>query len=231
MKDLFIIENTSKKQLFQWDMNQRFIVNYPLITQAHFCVSIKEEPLSCEVFEEDGILLVNIPNIILQKAGKYRVYAYCEDSTLEYMQFEVEARPKPADYLYTETEIITVDKLIRDNIVALEGNIDALEGNIDALKDRMEIVEGYAVALEGNIDALKDRMEIVELQQSSADNLLNEHAAHLEVHDNTLSGHEFTLSMLSGENAALFSRVEAVEASLGTAQSTLAEVVEGGAFV
>ena len=112
MDKLFVLENEAKKSLFQWDLNQRFIVNDPLIIQAHYYVSAKEAPLSCEVFEENGLFLVEIPNILLQKAGNYRVYAYHQDSTIDVMQFEVKPRPKPANYIYEETELVTINSLV-----------------------------------------------------------------------------------------------------------------------
>lgn len=112
MDKLFVLENEAKKALFQWDLNQRFIVNDPLIIQAHYYVSAKEEPLSCEVYQENGLFLVDIPNKILQEAGNHRVYAYHQDSTIDVMQFEVKARPKPADYIYSETDLITIESIV-----------------------------------------------------------------------------------------------------------------------
>lgn len=116
MDKLFVLENEAKKSLYQWDLNQRFIVNDPLIIQAHYYVSAKEAPLSCEVFEENGLFLVNIPNILLQKPGKHRVYAYHQDSTIDAMQFEVLPRPKPADYIYEETELVAIEELVEELI-------------------------------------------------------------------------------------------------------------------
>lgn len=116
MEKLFILENEAKKALFQWDLNQRFIVKDPLIIEAHYYVSAKEAPLRCAVFEENGLFLVNIPNILLQKAGNYRVYAYYSNSTVDVMQFEVLPRPKPDIYIYEETELVSVENMITDAI-------------------------------------------------------------------------------------------------------------------
>lgn len=116
MDKLFTLENSNKKFLFQWDLNQRFVVNDPFVIQAHYQTSSKEEPMSCEVFEENGLFLVDVPNILLQKAGNYRVFAYYQDSTIDVMQFEVKARPKPADYIYEETELITIEKIVYDKL-------------------------------------------------------------------------------------------------------------------
>ena len=116
MKDLFILENENKKFLFQWDLDQRFIINEPEVYQAHYQISNKEPPLSCEVYEENGVRFVNIPNILLQKAGQFRVYAYYINSTLDVFQFEVKPRPKPSDYIYTETELLSIEALVVDEI-------------------------------------------------------------------------------------------------------------------
>ena len=130
MQKVFILEDNTKKDLYQWDTNQRFIVNDPTVIQAHFCVSLKESPLTCEVYEEKGTRFVNIPNILLQKAQNFRVYAYRENETVSAYQFNIIARPQPTDYIYEETNLITVEGLVEEAILEAKekGTFDGRDG-------------------------------------------------------------------------------------------------------
>ena len=59
---------------FQWDIGQRLIVEDPEMDKIHFCNKTGECSLVCEVYEEDGLRLVNVPNILLQVPYMIRVY-------------------------------------------------------------------------------------------------------------------------------------------------------------
>ena len=105
---------------YQWDINQKLIISDNTITEVHFCNRTDDCSLVCEVYEENGSRVVDVPNILLQNSWDIRAYAYCDGSyTKHSARFEVSARSKPADYVYTETEI--------KNYEALEKRVDALE--------------------------------------------------------------------------------------------------------
>lgn len=110
-----------REEFFQWDSNQRLIVDDVTINEVHFCNKTDDCSLVCEVFEEDGLRLVNVPNILLQVDWAIRVYAYCTNHTKYAKVFKVLPRSKPADYAYTETEVKTWDTL-EQRICALEEN-------------------------------------------------------------------------------------------------------------
>ena len=90
---------------WQWDSEQRLIVSDPTVTEVHFCNKTGDCSLVCEVYEEDGQRLVNVPNILLQTAWSIRAYAYCVNHTKQENACKVCARTKPDSYVYTETEI------------------------------------------------------------------------------------------------------------------------------
>lgn len=97
-----------REHLYQWDVDRYIIVNDPNICEVHFCNRTSDCSLVVEV--KDG--LAAIPNIILQDARPIRAYAYCDDKyTLTEQQFAVKARTKPADYVYTETEVKSYEYL------------------------------------------------------------------------------------------------------------------------
>lgn len=117
-----------RKEFFQWDLNQKIIVEDSSITEVHFCNGTEDCALVCEVYEESGQRFANVPNIILQSCLPIRVYAYCGDCYTKVADiFKVRPRNKPADYVYTETEIKSLDEL--------ESRMAEAEKVIEKIKD------------------------------------------------------------------------------------------------
>jgi hypothetical protein len=113
---------------FQWDLNQKLIVFDDSITEVHFYNGVDTCALVCEVYESGDLRLVNVPNILLQSDFKLKVWAYAEDYTKQEFTFKVCTRSKPADYIYTETEVKSYEKF-EERLQALEEaqNIDLSE--------------------------------------------------------------------------------------------------------
>ena len=122
-----ILDN--RTNFYQWDLEQKLIVEDSTITEVHFSNKTEDNSLVCEVYEQDGKRVVNVPNIMLTEAWDIIAYAYCNDLyTKQSKRFKVIARTKPADYVYTETEV--------KNWEDLEARIEALEaGGGSAIKD------------------------------------------------------------------------------------------------
>lgn len=102
---MFAIAN-ERKSLWQWDLNQQLTVDGNC-TEVHYLDRGASSTLTMEV--KDG--KADIPNILLQKAGRLVVYAYIVDAQDHHTKiceaFGISARPKPAEYVYTETEVKT----------------------------------------------------------------------------------------------------------------------------
>ena len=98
-----------RDKFYQWDLNRKLIIDDNSINQVHYCNKTDDCSLVCEVYEEDGARLVNVPNILLQQTWRINVYAYDKEYTKHCAKFDVVARTKPADYIYTETDIYTVE--------------------------------------------------------------------------------------------------------------------------
>ena len=133
---MFKIEN-GRLSFWQWDINQRLIVEDASITEVHFCNRTGDCSLVCEVYEESGKRLVNVPNILLQDNWVIRVYAYCVNHTKIEEKFTVYSRSKPADYIYTETEIKNYEDLA-ERISQIEENgisDEAINGAIERYLD------------------------------------------------------------------------------------------------
>lgn len=110
---------------WQWDLEQKIVVPEGMADEVHFSNEKHTQAPVCDVYELNGVRLVNVPNIMLQEALPLTVYAYAKDDKGERTTyadiFRVVARPKPDDYVYTETEIRTWADL-DERIKALENS-------------------------------------------------------------------------------------------------------------
>lgn len=108
---MFKLED-GREHLYQWDLDRRVIVENKNVCEVHFCNRTSECSLVVEPYEDNGIYVANIPNIILQDARPIRVYAYVDDKyTLVEEQFSVKSRTRPDDYTYTETQVKSYEYL------------------------------------------------------------------------------------------------------------------------
>ena len=99
----------NRKSFYQWDLNQKLIVNSPICSEVHFSNVLSKEALVCVAYKLDGLTVVDVPNILLTEALDIKAYIVAEDGqgcrTCNTGTFEVVKRDKPADYVYTETEV------------------------------------------------------------------------------------------------------------------------------
>ena len=94
-----------RTHFYQWDLYRKLVVNDRTIKQVHFCNKTDDCSLVCEPYEENGQWVVNVPNVLLQDIWRINVYAYDGNYTKHSASFNVKQRSKPADYIYTETEV------------------------------------------------------------------------------------------------------------------------------
>ena len=111
-----------REHFYQWDIDRQLIVEDPSITEVHFCNRTDSCSLVCETYVEDGLTLVNVPNILLQTDWRIHVYAYDGKHTKHDICIDVKSRTKPADYIYTETEVLNYNTLL-ERIEAVDENI------------------------------------------------------------------------------------------------------------
>lgn len=111
----------TRNYLYQWDLNQKVIVvDNDSVNEVHFVnEGQNDNALIVEVKEDSKARYAEIPNILLQSGDNILAYEHCEDNgeyTFRKYLLEVIRRPKPADYVYTETEIKSYE--------ALQANLD-----------------------------------------------------------------------------------------------------------
>lgn len=114
-----------REYFYQWDLDQKLSVEYDEnVCHVHFKNPDGETSLDVDTHTLDGRLVADVPNILLQKAGVITAWIYkCEgdECTIETTIFRVQARQKPSDYVYTETEV--------QSYQALTKRLDEIEAN------------------------------------------------------------------------------------------------------
>ena len=100
---------------WQWDADRKLIVeDGGVCSQVHYCNG-SDDPLVCLVRDENGRRVVDVPNILLQQAKQIKAYLYTKAAdgsrTRSVHRFNVLARSKPADYVYTETEVLSYSSI------------------------------------------------------------------------------------------------------------------------
>ena len=146
-----------REQFYQWDIDRKLIVEDAAVSQVHFCNRTDDCSLVCETYVEDGATVVNVPNILLQSDWRIRAYAYDGKHTLHEKCFDVVARTKPADYVYTETEIL--------NYEAILSMIEDIDENMAAevekyLKENPPQVNLDAYYTKSEVDAAIEQIEL-----------------------------------------------------------------------
>lgn len=108
-----------RDRFWQWDVNQQLVLRGgadPL--HVHFVQDDSLEPQAVlPVKQADGSFLAPVPNILLQTAEEVIVYVYYtgtdEQYTKTFKRFYVVPREKPAEYIYTETQLVTWEGMIQ----------------------------------------------------------------------------------------------------------------------
>lgn len=107
-----------RRNFWQWDTDQQLLVEDTACGMVHYCDGTEERALVAKIKTlEDGRRAADVPNILLQTYGILVAYLYQEDehgaSTRKDYQFRVLPRPKPEDYVYTETEVLNYQTLAK----------------------------------------------------------------------------------------------------------------------
>ena len=143
-----------REHFFQWDLDRKLIVEDKSIKAVHFCNRTGACAITRYCYDVNGMWLVDVPNLCLQESYRLRVYGFSEAKyTMEVQYFEVEARTKPEDYVYTEAEVACWETL-DERIKALEENPvseEAIAAAIEAYLTEHPIAGGATEAEKAQI--------------------------------------------------------------------------------
>lgn len=142
-----------REHFYQWDLNRKLIVEDAGVKEVHFCNRTDNCSLVCETYVEGDFTLVNVPNILLQTDWKIRVYAYDGAYTKHDECYEVKGRSKPADYVYTETEVLDY-KDLEERIKVLEENGGGGTGAVASVNGKT----GTVVLSAADVGALEEEL-------------------------------------------------------------------------
>ena len=156
--------------LYQWEVGRQLQI-IPLrnmaVDSVHFSNPGDIEALVVKPKEVNGMIVADIPNILLQSGSNLVVYSVNVSSdkveTLVDCTFSVRSRAKPSDYVYTETEIL--------NYSYLDKRIDGLEGEglSKAVADYLEKNPVQAGATEEEKEQIQQNKD--EIERLDADKL------------------------------------------------------------
>ena len=105
--------NDGRKELYQWDTGRTATVDIECDV-VHFANLKYGKSLAVEVKEGE----VAIPNKLLTSGTPIYCWAFVNDESGAYTKmeqaFDVIKRAKPSDYVYTETEVITIKTAVEN---------------------------------------------------------------------------------------------------------------------
>ena len=90
-----------RDQLWQWDTGRELeVIGAEGCTEVHFARPGDKDALTLQIREADGIRVVSVPDVILQRSGQFVAFLYTYDDTgaeTRYAnRFYAKPRPKPA---------------------------------------------------------------------------------------------------------------------------------------
>lgn len=130
-----------RQSFSQWDINQRLTSNELKVGDILHFFNIKQpKALPLTAYEFNGQIVVDVPNILLQNSYPIVVFKWVnvDDSfaTTERYEFQVEQRPRPSDYVYTQTECKTFEGL-EDRLSDLENSV-SIEGIAETVEQAVQ---------------------------------------------------------------------------------------------
>lgn len=164
---MFKIEN-GRKQFYQWDVNQRLIVENETILEVHFSNATITTAIEEKVYTDAGKRVVNVPNSLLQSAFDLKVYGCCADCVRYDAIFQVVARNKPADYVYYE--------LVGGEYKELESRVEVLENNSGIGID----LDNYYTKAETDA-AIKAHIPTIDLTGYATESYVNDKVADIDL--------------------------------------------------
>lgn len=98
-------------KLYQWDLNRTVTVN-DAADEMHWQQPYSSMALRTSIVDGKA----NIPNIVLQQHGKIKCWSYdsANGRTVNVYEIDISRRQKPDNYVYTETDVITVEQYVND---------------------------------------------------------------------------------------------------------------------
>lgn len=150
-----------REHFYQWDKDRKLIVKDGSIDKVHFCNRTGSCSLVRCVYEVNGTYLVDVPNILLQDNYRLSVYGYDRNYTKHSQTFNIVARTRPEDYVYTEEEKAQWEELeeridqIEQNGISDEAVANAIENYLTENPIETGATEEQAEQIAENTEAIE----------------------------------------------------------------------------
>lgn len=150
--------------LTQWDVNQSLIIKNTGLTTAplfHFCNKNSTEALVVASTLEDGVITVDIPNVMLQYGIPIIAYLYAYSSltsgkTLAIIKIPVRPRPKPSEYEYVENidviSLALIEEKINNTIQSMEDLKSEVTAKLETMNDFVDDIDNIQNTLDAKAD-------------------------------------------------------------------------------
>lgn len=130
----------------QWDKDVKITADHLKDgDEIHFDNGATKTALVLKAYQIGEKVVVDVPNILLKKPFPITAYRYIESDdgsyTKETRTFTVKRRPKPDDYVYTQTEVFSFYDLkreIEDIMGDVSAALDELHSYAQSILDRSE---------------------------------------------------------------------------------------------
>lgn len=158
-----------RKEFYQWDLDRKLIVEDKTISEVHFCNRMGAVSVIRYVYEVNGLYLVDVPNLLLQDSFRMNVYGYDKNYTKHSKNFNIVARTRPENYVFTDEDVNTWKELDeRINNIEKEAVPEAVIEAVvqDYLRENPAVdLSGYAT--EEYVDNAVGAIEIPEVDLSN----------------------------------------------------------------
>lgn len=155
--------------LYQWDKNQSLKISgltVPNTPEIHFVNKSMSEAFVRQAQKNaNGIITVDIPNVILEKPLPIDVYicAYEGDlfRTLYTLQIPVKARTKPSDYIYEKEDEVLSFNALNNRLTDSITNMQTLVNNtVDSVNKKCDdTYESLVIKCDETLDELSVRCD------------------------------------------------------------------------
>lgn len=152
--------------LTQWDKGRKLQITLPSLPssfEVHFANKRAEIAYVVKGTASGGVATVSVPNIVLMNSADVVAWVYDSTSddvgeTIATINLPTKKRTKPADYYYTEDELVAVD------YVALANRVSALEkaGSSGATTEQLAQIEKNTQDISKLQEQILDLYELLE---------------------------------------------------------------------
>ena len=118
----------------QWDVDVKITADDLKVgDEVHFHNGTTQNALVLKAYQDGATVVVDVPNIFLTTHFSINAYRYIESAessyTIQKHCFPVDRRPKPDDYVYTQTEVFQFEDLKKE--------IEDIMGDVSSALDEL----------------------------------------------------------------------------------------------